>query len=108
MRVIIFSSKITFSTPAFDKCQVLKQEHIFQLQLASFVYECINNISPVYFQNYLNKILNIHQISARQAVGRDLFVEYRTTIQYGIRSSQYSGARIWRDFSLSILGIHRV
>ena len=87
MRVITFNSKIAFSTPIFDKLQVLKQEHIFQLQLSSFVYECINNISPVH--NYFNKILNIHQISTRQAVRGDLFVEHRSTIQYGIRSIQY-------------------
>ena len=89
MRVITFNSKIAFSTPIFDKLQVLKQEHIFQLQHSSFVHECIDNISPVHFQNYLNKILNIHQISTPQAVIRgDLFVEHRSTIQYGIRSIQ--------------------
>ena len=102
MRVITFNSKITFSTPIFDKLQVLKQEHIFQLQLSSFVYECINNISPVHFQNYFNKILNIHQISTRQAVRGDLFAEHRSTIQYGIRSIQYLGARIWNDLPLLI------
>ena len=85
MRVINFNSKIAFSTPIFDKLQVLKQEHIFQLQLSSFVYECINNISPLYFQNYFNKILNMHQISTRQAARGDLFVEHRNAIQYGIR-----------------------
>ena len=33
VRVITFNSKIAFSTPIFDNLQVLKQEHIFQLQL---------------------------------------------------------------------------
>ena len=75
VRVITFNSKIAFSTPIFDQLQALKQEHIFQLQLSSFVYECINKISLVYFQNYFNKILNIHQISTRQAVRGDLYVE---------------------------------
>ena len=102
MRVITFNSKIAFSAPIFDKLQVLKQEHIFQLQLSSFVYECINNISPVHFQNYFNKILNIRQISTRQAIRGDLFVEHRSTIQYGIRSIQYLGARIWNDLPLLI------
>ena len=104
MRVITFNSKIAFSTPIFDKLQVLKQEHIFQLQLSSFVYECINNISPVHFQNYFNKIhvLNIHQISTRQAVRGDLFVEHRSMIQYGIHSIQYLGARLWNDLPLLI------
>ena len=82
--------------------QVLKQEHIFQLQLSSFVYECINNISPVHFQNYFNKIFNIHQISTRHAVRACLFAEHRSTIQYGIRSIQYLGARIWNDLPLLI------
>ena len=76
VRVITFNSKIAFSTPIFDKLQVIKQEHILQLQLSSFVYECMNNISPVRFQNYFNKILNIHKISTRQAVRGDLFYEH--------------------------------
>ena len=101
VRVIDFNSKIAFSTPIFDKLQVLKQEHIFQLQLSSFVYESIN-ISPEHFQNYFNKIPNIHQISTRQAVRGDLFVEHRSTIQYGVRFIQYLGARIWNDFPLLI------
>ena len=102
MRVITFNSasKIAFSTQIFFKLQVLKQEHIFQLQLSSFVYECITKISPVCFQNYFNKILNVHQISTRQAVREDLFVEHRDTIQYGIHSIQYFGARIWNDLPL--------
>ena len=102
MRVITFNSKISFSTPIFDKLQVLKQEHIFQLQLSFFVYECINSISPVHFQNYFNKILNIYQISTLQDVRGDLFVEHRSTVQYGIRSVQYLGARIWNDLPLLI------
>ena len=40
VRVISFNSKIAFSTPIFDKLQVIKQEHVFQLQLSFFVYEC--------------------------------------------------------------------
>ena len=102
VRVITFNSKIAFLTPIFDKLQVLKQEHIFQLQFSSFVYECINNISPVHFQNYFNKILNIHQISTRQAVKGDLFVEHRSTIQYGTRSIQCLEAHIWNDLPLLI------
>ena len=102
MRVITLNSKIASSTPIFDKLQVLKQEHMFQLQLSTFVHECINNISPLHFQTYFNKTLNIHQISTRQAVRGDLFVEYRSTIQYGIRSIPHLGARIWNDLPLFI------
>ena len=102
MRVITFNSKIAFSTPVFDKLEILKQEDIFQLQFSSFIYECINNISPVHFQNYFNKIPNTHQILTRQAVRGDLFVEHCSTIQYGIRSIQYLGARTWNDLPLVI------
>ena len=100
VRVITFNSKTGSSTPISDKLQVLKQEHIFQLQLSSFGYECINNIFHVYFLNYFNKILNIHQISTRQAFRGDLFVEHRNTIQYGIHSVHYFGARIWNHLRL--------
>ena len=102
VKVITFNNKNAFSTPIFDKLQVLKQEHTLQLQLSSFVHECINNISPVHFQNYYNKILNIHQISTGKAVRGDLFVEHPSTIQYGTHSIQYLGARIWNDLPLLI------
>ena len=102
MRVITLNSKIASSTPIFDKLQVLKQEHIFHLQLSTFVYEGINNISPVHFQTYFNKTLTIHQISTRQAVRGDQFVDNRSTIQYGIRSIPYLEARIWNDLPLFI------
>ena len=56
VRVITFNSKTAFSTPIFDKLQVLKQEHIFQLQLSSFVYECIFLIFLLYiFQTISTK-----------------------------------------------------
>ena len=72
----------------------LNKDIYFQLQpLSSFVYECINNISLVYFQNYFNKILNIHKISTRQAVTGDLFVEHHNTI----RISNYMVCRAITD-----------
>ena len=41
------------STPLFDSLQILKLNVLFKLQATSFVYACLNNLAPVYFQDYL-------------------------------------------------------
>ena len=49
-------------------------------QLSPFVYECLNDISPVYFRNCFTCIENIHQIGTRQTKRDDLFVDHRRTL----------------------------
>ena len=38
------------SGPLFDRLQILKLNNSFQLQVATFVYECINSLAPIYFK----------------------------------------------------------
>ena len=85
----------THSTPIFDNLKLLKLNDVFQLQLASFVYECLNDLSPLYFRNYFTNICDIHSIGTRQSKKGDLFAERRNTTQYGLRSIRYHGVRLW-------------
>ena len=43
MKVITCNEMVAHSTPIFDSLQILRLNDVFQLQLASFVYECVNN-----------------------------------------------------------------
>ena len=52
LKILSFSEINAPSGPLFDRLQILKLNDMFQLQVASFVYECTNNIVPVYFRNY--------------------------------------------------------
>ena len=102
MKVITCNEMIAHSTPIFDSLQILRLNDVFQLQLASFVYEHVNNLSPLYFRNYFTAISSTHSIGTRQSKRGGLFVERKNTTQYGIRSIHFSGARLWNSLPLTI------
>ena len=97
IRAITLNKETAHSTPLFDRLQISKLYQIFQLQILSFVFECINRLSPACFKCYLVSISDIHHIGTRQAKKGDLYVQHRNTTQYGIRSIHYAGARHWND-----------
>ena len=93
IRAITFNGSFSPSEPLFLKLGLLKLDDIFVLQLASFVYACINRLAPPVFDNYFNYISNIHDHSTRQATRGDIFVERKNIIQYGIKSVRYAGTK---------------
>ena len=95
IRAITFNIGTARSTPLFDRLQILKLYQNFQLQILSFVFECINNLSPACFKYYFVSICDIHHIGTNQTKKGDLYVEHRNTTWYGIRSIHYAGARYW-------------
>ena len=97
-----FSEINASSGPLFNRLQILKLNDMFQLQVASFVYECTNNIAPAYFRNYFTKINTIHRINTRQSMKNDLYAVSCNTTQYGLRSIHYSGVRLWNSLPMEI------
>ena len=95
IRAITFNDSFSPSEPLFLKLGLLKLDDIFMLQLASFVYACINRLAPPVFDNYFNYISNIHDHSTRQATRGDIFVERKNTMQCGIKSVRYAGTQSW-------------
>ena len=75
---------------------------MFQLQVASFVHECINSLAPIYFKNYFTSIHTVHGIGTCQAWKGDLYALRYNTTQYGIRSIHYSGVRLWNSLPTEI------
>ena len=102
IRAITFNKGTAHSTPIFDRIQILKLYQIFQLQILSFVFECINNLSPACFKYYFVTISDIHHIGTCQAKKDDLYVEHRNTTQYGIHSIHYAGACHWNELSTQL------
>ena len=102
MKVITLNEISVHSTPIFNSLQILRLNDVFQLQPASFIYECVNNLSSSYFRNYFTAISPTHSIGTRQSKRGDLFVERKNTTQYGIRSIHFSGARLWNSLPLTI------
>ena len=73
-----------------------------QLQVTSFVYECLNNLAPIYFREYFVSIHSVHNIGTRQSKTGDLFALRCNTTQYGLRSIHYLGVRIWNSLPIEI------
>ena len=70
LKAITFSDITASSDPLFDRLQVLKLADLFQVQVLSFVYECVNKIAPSYFSGYFTSINVIHNIDTRQSKKR--------------------------------------
>ena len=102
MRSITFNENTAPSTPIFDTLQILKFNDVILLQITSFVYECVNNLAPVYFRDFFRSIHNVHDIGTRQSKRGDLFALRCNTTQYGLRSIHYSGVRLWNSLPQEI------
>ena len=102
IRAITFNDSFSPSEPLFLKLGLLKLDDIFKLQLASFVYACINRLAPPVFDNYFNYISNIHDHYTRQAARGDIFIERRNTMQYGIKTVRYAGTQLWNSIPIEI------
>ena len=56
VKAMKFSGMKTPSLPLFIELQLLRLTYISNLQLASFVYECVSGLSPQFFQNYFTSL----------------------------------------------------
>ena len=102
LKAITFSDITASSDLLFDRLQLLKLADLFQVQVLSFVYECVNKIAPSYFSGYFTGINMIHSIGTRQSIKGDLYALQCNTTKYGIRSIHYSGVRMWNSLSSDI------
>ena len=102
LKAMIYSSMSDHSNPLFRDLELLKLSDIHSLQLLSFVYDYVNHMTPDYFSHYFKHVSDVHSICPRQAIRDDLFLERRHTIQYGIRSIQYFGAKLWNSIPVEL------
>ena len=89
-----FSDMTVHSDPIFSKLGLLKVGDIFELQLLSFMYDCYHGLAPSCFSSYFTPVVNMHHYGTRAATRGDLLLQRKSTFIYGIRSIQYSGARL--------------
>ena len=94
IKVMTFSEKTDHSNP-FSRLEFLKFDDIRQFQLLAFVYDCQNRLAPAQFHDFFVPCAQIHSFNTRLAARSDLFLERKNTFQYGIRSIEFTGARLW-------------
>ena len=66
-RAIAFELFTSPSTSEFSDLKILKLHNVYQLKLFSFVYDCVNMISPLCFHSVFNLIQSVHQHGTWQA-----------------------------------------
>ena len=93
LRAISFEHYTSPSTPIFSDLKILKLHDLFQLKLLGFVYDCVNKTAPPYFHSFFALVESVHQYGTRQASKTDIFVTQKNTLQYGLRSVRYFGAK---------------
>ena len=98
LKAVTFNDTTIHSDPIFSRLGLLKVGDIFQLQLLSFMYDCYHGLAPSYF----TPVASMHHYDTRAASRGDLFLQRKNTFIYGIRSIQYSGARLWNTLPAPI------
>ena len=106
IRAISFEHFTAPSMPIFSNLKILKLHDLFQLKMLSFFYDCINKIAPSYFHTFVELVDSVHQHSTRQATNNDIFLTQMNTLQYGLRSVRYFGAKCWNDILVEIKNPH--
>ena len=102
VKAIAFEHFTSPSTPIFSDLKILKLQDLFQLKLLCFVYDCVNKNSPSCFHNCFESVTNVHQYGTRQATKNDIFLTRKNTLQYGIRSVRFFGAKSWNKIPVDI------
>ena len=87
VRSISFKNFSSPSTPIFYDLKILKCNDLLQLKLLTFVYEPVNLITPTPFHNFFDMLSTVQQYDTRQARKGDIFMTYKNTLQYGLRSN---------------------
>ena len=102
VRAISFEHYTAPSTPIFSDLKILKLQDLFHLELLSFVYECVNKISPSCFHSFFELVGSVHQYGTRQIIKSNIFLTQKNTLQYGLRSVRYCGAKCWNNIPVDI------
>ena len=102
VKAISFAHFTSPSTPIFSDLKILKMHDLFQLKLLGFVYDCVNRISPSCFHSFFDLVESVHRYGTRQVTKNNIFLTKKNTLQYGIRSVRYCGAKFWNDIPLDI------
>ena len=102
VRAISHQTFLAHSLPIFKDLKLLRIDDIFKSKLLTFVYESINKLTPVYFHDFFCTNASIHSHNTKQSARGDLFLAQRNTLQYGLRSIRYTGAKLWNGLPTTI------
>ena len=95
VRAITFNNFSAPSAPIFLTLRLLKLQDLFEMKLLTFVFEAVNKFSPSCFHEFFDVLSQVHQHDTRQARKGDILLTRKNTLQYGLKSIRYAGAKSW-------------
>ena len=101
-RAILFQPRMFPSLPIFNYLKLLKLSGLFELPLAIFVFDSVNKTSPSCFHDFFLLNSCVHQYSTRQASQGDLYLFRKNSLQYGLKSIRYLGAKLWNTLPIEL------
>ena len=102
VRAISLQPRMSPSLPIFNDFKLLKLSEIFELRLLTFVFDSVNKTSPSCFHEFFLLSSSVHQYSTRQASQGDLYMFKKSSLQYGLKSIRYQGAKLWNTLPLEL------
>ena len=105
VRAISFQPRMSPSLPIFNDFKLLKLSEIFELRLLTFVFDSVNKTSPSCFHDFFLFCSSVHQYSTRQASQGDLYMSKKNSLQYGLKSIRYLGAKLWNALPLELRNV---
>ena len=61
-----------------------------------------NPVLRKHFHSFFALVETVHQYGTRQASMNDIFITQKNTLQYGLRSVRYFGAKCWNNLPMVI------
>ena len=98
VRAISFQPRMSPSLPIFKDLKLLTLSELFELRLLTFVFDSVNKTSPSCFHDFSC----VHRCSTRQASQGDLYLFRRNSLQYGLKSIRYLGAKLWNTLPIEL------
>ena len=83
VKCINFEPLHAHSNLVFKSSHLLKLEDLLNLNILSFVYKTINNLTPPCFQGHFIYNSNLHGYDTRQVERGDLYKKHRNTTMSG-------------------------
>ncbi len=97
VRAISHEHHLSHTLPIFKNLKLLRLQDIFRVKMKSFVYESLNKINPSCFHNFFSLNCRIHQHFTRQSHHGNVFLTQKNSLQYGLKSIRYLGAKMWNN-----------
>ena len=90
------------SLQIFNDLKLLKLSELFELRLLTFVFDSVNKTSPTCFHDFFLLNSSVHQYSKKQASKGDLYMFKKNSLQYGLKSIRYLGAKLWNALPVEL------